>query len=183
MCRCSCQVTTTLIPTRTNSTTNATTMEDDAFGAVWGTPNPSPLAPKPIAPIFSSGPSQDGFDDFDDFSTPAETTATSPVDGDDDFGDFGDFGEAQDSGEVPAFEEDASFREDVRISGPSTCVPSYASDWRPLSLRPLPARQELQKQVDHILTPLWASIDDSQLTDDDIRQTGGLNETLVSQER
>lgn len=156
-------------------------MEDDAFGAVWGTPAPSPLAPKPIAPIFSSTPSQDGFDDFDDFGT--ETITTSQVDGDDDFGDFGDFGEAQDSGEVPAFEEDAGFGEDVRISGPSTYMPSYASDWEPLHLRPLPERQELQTQVDHILTPLWASIDDSQLTDDDIRQTGGLNQTLVSQER
>ena len=158
-------------------------MEDDAFGAVWGTPDPSPLAPKPLAPIFSSGPSQDGFDDFDEFGTPAETIATSAVDGDDDFGDFGDFGEAQDMGEVPAFEEDAGFGEEVRISGPSTYAPSYAPDWEPLRLRPLPARQELQEQVDHILAPLWSSIDDSQLTDDDIRQTGGLNQTLITQER
>ena len=158
-------------------------MEDDAFGAVWGTPNPSPLAPKPLAPIFSSGPSQDGFDDFDDFGAPAETIATSAADGDDDFGDFGDFGEAQDLREVPAFEEDGGFAEDVRISGPSTYASSYASDWEPLRLHPLPARQELQEQVDHILAPLWSSIDDSQLTDDDIRQTGGLNQTLVTQER
>ncbi|KZT72558.1 hypothetical protein DAEQUDRAFT_743608 [Daedalea quercina L-15889] len=157
-------------------------MEDDAFGAVWGTPDTSSLAPKPIATTFSSSPSQDGFDDFDEFGTPAETIASSAVDGDDDFGDFGDFGEAQDLGEVPAFEEDVGFGEEVRISGPSTHAAAYASDWEPLRLRPLPSRQELQEQVDHILAPLWASIDDSHLTDEDIRQTGGINQTLVTPE-
>ncbi|KAH9844086.1 uncharacterized protein C8Q71DRAFT_29473 [Rhodofomes roseus] len=153
-------------------------MEEDPFGAVWGTPDPSPLAPKPIAAAFSSGPSADGFDDFDEFGTPAETIATSGTDGDDDFGDFGDFGEAQDLGEGPTFEEDVAFGEEVRISGPST----YASDWEPLRLRPLPSRRELQEHVDHILAPLWASIDESQLTDEDIRQTGGLNQTLITPE-
>ncbi|KAH9938365.1 uncharacterized protein B0H18DRAFT_966808 [Fomitopsis serialis] len=142
-------------------------MDEDAFGSVWGAPAPSPLALKPIATAFSSGPtSTDGFDDFDDFGTPAETIATSAL------------WRGTGPGEVPAFAEDVGFGEEVRISGPSTS----ASDWEPLRLHPLPSRPELQEQVDHILAPLWASIDDSQLTDEDIRQTGGLNQTLVTPE-
>ncbi|PCH41465.1 hypothetical protein WOLCODRAFT_137405 [Wolfiporia cocos MD-104 SS10] len=154
-------------------------MDDDfSLGAsVWGAPA-SPFAPaKPLAPAFSpiSPASADGFDDFDDFTTPAETIVASGDEAEDDFGDFGDFGEAAQG--APAFEDAAFGDEDPRVPGPSS-----GADWEPLRLDPLPPRQDLQDQVDEILGPLWATIDMSLLTDEDIRQVSGLNQTLVTPE-
>jgi len=153
-------------------------MDDDiSFGAsVWGPPS-SPLAIKPLPTSLSSAQSsQDGFDDFDAFGTPAETIAASGDEADDDFGDFGDFGELQVISDVPAFDDDDGFGEDVRISGPS------GTDWEPLRLDPLPSRKDLQQQVDGLLAPLWSTIDESQMSDEDIRQAEGLNQTLVTAE-
>lgn len=152
-------------------------MEDDiSFGAsVWG-------APTDFAPVLSinrvpSTSTDDGFDDFDDYRTPAETVVASGDEGDDDFGDFGDFGDAQTIGGVHSFVEEAAFDEDVRIPGPS------GAEWEPLQLDPLPSRQELQQQVDEILGPLWATMDLSQLSDEQIREAEGLSQTLVTPER
>ncbi|KAF9821490.1 hypothetical protein IEO21_00736 [Rhodonia placenta] len=155
-------------------------MDDDlSFGAsVWGAPA-SPYALKPIAPAFSTTTSsQDGFDDFDAFGAPEETPATSGDDADDDFGDFGDFGQPQEMGDVSAFGDEDAFGEEVRIPRPG---PSSA-DWEPLRLDSLSSKQDLQEQVDELLGPLWATIDESQLFDEDIRQAGGLNQTLTTRE-
>ncbi|CCM05555.1 uncharacterized protein FIBRA_07782 [Fibroporia radiculosa] len=151
-------------------------MDDDiSLGAsVWGAPA-SPVAIRPIVPSFpSAGTSNDGFDDFDNFETPPETTSMSADDADDDFGDFGDFGEPQEVRYTSTFEEDAGFGADVRIPGPS------GIDWGPLQINPMPSREDLQNQVDEILGPLWASIDLTRLSEEDIRQAEGLNQTLVT---
>ncbi|GBE80007.1 hypothetical protein BKA93DRAFT_824655 [Sparassis latifolia] len=158
-------------------------MEDDiTFGAsVWGAPND--LVPtisdkhlsSSVSPALSS---QDGLDEFDNFGTPAETLAASEDEVDDDFGDFGDFGEAQVAGDVSAFGEEVAFGDGEQTPTPG---PSFA-DWGPLQLHPLPSRQDLQDQIDDILGPLWATIDISHLTNDDIRQAEGLNQTLVTPE-
>lgn len=161
--------------------THSAPMDDDlSFGAsVWGAPA-SPYALKPIAPAFSTTTSsQDGFDDFDAFGAPEETPATSGDDADDDFGDFGDFGQPQEMGDVSAFGDEDAFGEEVRIPRPG---PSSA-DWEPLRLDSLSSNQDLQEQVDELLGPLWATIDESQLFDEDIRQAGGLNQTLTTRER
>lgn len=153
-------------------------MDDDlTLGAsVWGAPDDfasSPLG-RQVSAISPTSSTQDGFDDFNDFSTPAETLAASGDEADDD---FGDFGETQIIDDVPAFEVEAAFGEEVRICGPSS------SDWEPLRLDPRLSRQDLQEQVDEILKPLWATINVSQLTDEDLRQAEGLNQTLVTSER
>ncbi|RDX53939.1 hypothetical protein OH76DRAFT_1399109 [Lentinus brumalis] len=164
-------------------------MEDDiAFGAsVWGAPDASasiaPLAIKP--PTFQVSPSPstapDDFDDFDNFRTPAETAAGSGEEGEeDDFGDFGDFGETQQLPITPAFSTsfgEVQYAEPEDIGGPS-----IRSEWRPLHLDPFPSREELQEQVDDILGPVWIHDDTSHLTDDPIREVGGLNQTLVTPE-
>ena len=163
-------------------------MEDDfTFGtSVWGAPDEVPppsltLQPPPLA--VSPGPStaQDDFDDFSNFRTPAETVAGSGEEDNDDFGDFGDFGETQQLPITPGFSTsfgDPVYAEPEGISGPST-----STDWRPLRLDPLPSRQQLQEQVDSILGPLWSYDDTSQLTDEPMREIGGLNQTLVTPER
>ena len=166
-------------------------MEDDiAFGAsVWGAPDASlPIAPLVVKPpTFEVSPSPstapDDFDDFDNFRTPAETTAGSGEEGEeeDDFGDFGDFGETQQLSITPAFS--TSFGEVQYAEPESISGPSIRRDWQPLHLDPLPPREELQEQVDVILGPLWQQVDTSHLTDDPIREVGGLNQTLVTPER
>ncbi|KAA1466755.1 hypothetical protein DENSPDRAFT_51671 [Dentipellis sp. KUC8613] len=163
-------------------------MDDDlTFGAsVWATPGAAPisLSPPPLVPPLPTFPStdlddndapQDSFDDFDDFGAPP---APAPSGGDDDdFGDFGDFGDAEASGGAGGF---AAFEDQSRIAGPS----SVSQDWRPLRLDPFPPRAELEAQIDDILSPFWAHDDLAQvLSDDDIREVGGLSQILSTPER
>ncbi|KAH9943304.1 uncharacterized protein BXZ73DRAFT_40438 [Epithele typhae] len=159
-------------------------MDDDiTFGAsVWGAPDdvPPPLTLKPPTLAPSPGPStaQDDFDDFDSFRTPAETIAGSGDEGeDDDFGDFGDFEETAQLPITPGF---SSFGEMQYSEPESIAGPSMSIDWKPLQVAPLPRRDELQEQVDDILGPLWAQDDTSSLTEEPIREVGGLNQTLVT---
>ncbi|KZT13039.1 uncharacterized protein LAESUDRAFT_690144 [Laetiporus sulphureus 93-53] len=153
-------------------------MDDDiSLGAsVWGAPA-SPVAIKPISAAFTPTlSSEDGFDDFKDFHTPAETTTATDEEVDDDFGDFGDFGGPQGVEYSAGFDEEVAFGEEVRIPGPS------GIDWQPLRLDPSSSRQDLQEQVDHILGPLWVTIDASQMSDKEIREAAGLSQTLVTSE-
>ncbi|KAI1796236.1 hypothetical protein LXA43DRAFT_880547 [Ganoderma leucocontextum] len=160
-------------------------MEDDiTFGAsVWGAPA-SPLPPLVKPPTFGISPAPstapDDFDDFDNFRTPAETTAGSEDEGGDDFGDFGDFGETQQLPVTASFQ--ASFGEVTYTEPESIGGPSVNLEWQTLRLDPLPSREELQEHVDEILGPLWIHDDASYLTDDAIREVGGLNQTLVTNE-
>lgn len=163
-------------------------MDDDiTFGAsVWGAPTSPlpPLAVKPPAFGISPAPSTapDDFDDFDSFRTPAETTAGSGDEGEDDgFGDFGGFGETQQLPVTASFQ--TSFGEVAYAERESIGGPSVSREWQALKLDPLPSREELQKHVDEILGPLWIHHDDTSLTDDAIREVGGLNQTLVTSER
>ncbi|KAI0050165.1 hypothetical protein FA95DRAFT_1555865 [Auriscalpium vulgare] len=154
-------------------------MDDDFGASVWAT--------TPSDPIILSSPHEDVFptfpttnipsepsDDFDDFGAPAEPGG---ADGDeDDFGDFGDFEEAEEAG--GEFTGAAGFSDGAGVAGPST-----SRDWEALRLEPLPSRRDLEEQIDEILGPLWAHDDLSQaLTDDDIREVGGLNQILITPE-
>ncbi|KAI0352985.1 hypothetical protein OH77DRAFT_1497498 [Trametes cingulata] len=160
-------------------------MEDDiAFtAAVWGAPADPvpPLVVKPPSFTASPGPStQDDFDDFESFRTPAGTSAASGDDGEDDFGDFGDFGETEQIAITPG--GFSTFGAETFDEPESLGGPSFATEWRPLKLEPLPSREELQGQVDQILGPLWAHDDASHISDDAIREVGGLSQTLVTAE-
>ncbi len=158
-------------------------MEDDfTFGAsVWGadvsTPPPTLIA----APVLSREPSTaESLDDFDDFGTPEETIAASGDEADDDFGDFGDFGEAEQLGEIPSFDEDAfAGVQQEPIAGPST----QKTTIRPLQVKPLPPKEELQKQLDEALGHVWGEFDKSLYHDRPIRQVGGRNQMLITPER
>ena len=99
-------------------------------------------------------------------------------DGDDEFGDFGEFGQAE------------GIAEDIGNSGhfsePATSVagPSSSWDWEPLQFDPHPSQQTLEAQIDEILGPLWNTDDTSQaLTDEDVREVGGLAQVLVTSDR
>ncbi|KAG5728503.1 hypothetical protein E4T56_gene19497 [Termitomyces sp. T112] len=148
-------------------------MDDDfTFGAsVWASNDPvNALLPQKS---FSVPEPQFGDDDgFDDFSDPVDTAQAGA--GDDD---FGEFGEVEATGPL-GFGVDLGFEEDVRIAGPSSL-----SDWHPLKLDPLPPREDLNEQLESILSPLWgyeylANI----LTSDGIREVEGVNQILVDSE-
>ncbi|KAI9000869.1 hypothetical protein BD414DRAFT_451607 [Trametes punicea] len=157
-------------------------MEDDITftASVWDAPADSvpPLAVKPPLYTASPGPStQDDFDDFDNFRTPAETTAGSGDDAEDDFGDFGETEQISiTAGGFSSFGT-VTYDEPENIGGPS-----FTTDWRPLEIDSLPPRDVLKEQVDSILGPLWARDDTSYLTDEPIREVGGLSQTLVTPE-
>ncbi|KAI0065936.1 hypothetical protein BV25DRAFT_1610559 [Artomyces pyxidatus] len=153
-------------------------MDDDFGSSIWATPATGPLtlsSPREdILPTFPTRISHDGqFDDFDDFDAPTQTGGGG--DDDDDFGDFGDFGDAEDAG--GGFADDGAFGEQTGIAGTSS------RDWEPLQLDPFPSRSDLEEQIEEILGPLWEDDDLSQvLTDEDIREVGGLSQILVTPE-
>ncbi|KAG2042233.1 hypothetical protein BDR03DRAFT_889675 [Suillus americanus] len=174
--------------------------EDFTFGAsVWGTTLNDPIATRlanitsfsslesPVPP--SPAPSQDRLDDYDDFHTPPQTQNPS-IAQEDDFGDFGDFGEAEDlegggdfrhdtdfgqDADFGDFSEDATFHEEP-IPGPS-----YTA-WEPFRLTPLPSGEELERQINRILDPVWIRDISSITTDEDIRQAEGVSQILVTPE-
>lgn len=164
-------------------------MEDDlALGAsVWGStdspmPTPTPHLPQTLdaPPLISPAPSaSESIDDFDDFGTPAETIAASGDEMDDEFGDFGDFGDAggQEGFGSTVFDESAFVEEPQPIAGPSR------GNIEPLRLIPYPPREELERQIDELLHPLWDDVTPDMTHDWPIRQVGGLNQILITPER
>lgn len=167
-------------------------MDDFGFdSSVWATPSTqdgtSPRLDEPGSSSFSAlspSASKDRFvedseafgdDDFE-FSAPVTTLASTAEGEDDDFDDFGDFGDNDSNAFADA--EPASFTTHNLEARP---VPQ---EWEPLRLDPLPSRTELRQGIGDILGPFWDSSDCSQyLTDEDIRQVGGLSQILVTEER
>lgn len=155
-------------------------MDDFSFdNSVWSVDPPVPSTSKPA---ISNEVKADAFDDFDDFADPVTAVGVSGNDDDDGFGDFGDFGDG-DANEGFAFEEAGGFgQEDVFADALSTPKPS--ASWEPIPVDPLPPPNVLSDQVNDLLEPLWAHIDlDSTFTQEQIRQTEGINQTLVTAER
>lgn len=163
---------------------NNTNMEDDlTFGAsIWAATNATSDEPRPSGSFTSepesipqpNGNDEDAFDDFD-FDAPVQATASALED--DDFGDFGDFEETAAPGSVDAFAQPMNFDEDAFGS-------DNLMDWEALRLNPLPSTSNLKRVVEDVLQPVWSSVDVSQfLTDEKLRQVGGLNQTLVTPER
>ncbi|KAJ3883928.1 hypothetical protein F5051DRAFT_493582 [Lentinula edodes] len=154
-------------------------MDDDlTFGAsVWGADVSSPFPPTKLKPptlsleddFISTPNGDDGFDDFEDFG-PTETVA-----GDDD--DFGDFGDAiEDIAVTPA-----DFPE-TPVAGPSKS--QMSTQWEPLRLDPFPDRQQLERDIDEILEPVWddEEAQEQVFTKDGIREIEGVNQILVTNE-
>jgi hypothetical protein len=157
-------------------------MEDDPFGSsVWAAET-STFSPKASASTFmppaAEPPEDEGFDDFDDFGEAAEPTSVGTGD-DDDFGDFGDFEDTvDDASGAPAF-DNGGFGGDSNPIAVSTAPPVEM-----LRLRPMPDRAELRAQVERIIEPIFPKSEIAQYTTDEpIRQVGGLNQILVSEER
>ncbi|KAI0033329.1 hypothetical protein K488DRAFT_47926 [Vararia minispora EC-137] len=148
-------------------------MDDEfAFGSVWASndniePAPSFSSPAPFPP---PSPSNDDFGDgFDDFGETQEAEA-GDAGGDDDFGDFGD--------------ADVGFAGSTAFDDQSNQPGSSAqTEWKALSLDPLPSRSELQDSIDAILGPLWEHDDLSNVLNfEPIREVGGVNQVLITQE-
>jgi len=151
-------------------------MDEDFGSSVWATPasgvaslsSPDyPTFPQPSLTVSR-------FDAFDGFGTQRDPSADGDDD-DDEFGDFGDFGQAEGTAE--------EFAGSGHIIGePAAALAGSSSwDWEPLHFDPHPSRQMLETQVEEILGPLWNSDDTSQaLTDEDIREVGGLAQILVT---
>lgn len=147
-------------------------MDDDGWGSPWANDASTTSTFETTSTGFTTpaADEEDGFDDFGDVQTPGADIATGG--GDDDFGDFGDF----DEGPQEGFAGDAAFEDQARLAGPS--------HWDALVLDPLPPRAELQEKIEDILAPLWAYDDvSSALSDEPMREIGGLAQVLVTPER
>jgi hypothetical protein len=161
-------------------------MDDDLGSSVWATPASrlvslsSPDYPTSPQPSFTVNPR---FDDLDGFGTQKDESGLGDddhgCDDDDDFGDFGEFGQ------VEGITED--FGSSGQFSDSAAAVPVAGSsswDWEPLRFDPHPSRQMLEAQIEEILGPLWNADDTSQaLTDEDVREVGGLAQILVTPDR
>ena len=149
-------------------------MDEDFGSSVWATPATGVISL--LSPNVSSTISQ--FDDFDEFGLQANVSKHE--DDDDEFGDFGDFGQVEDDTEE--FGGSSGFKEAEleTAAGPS----SLDWDWEPLHFESHPSRQTLETQIEEILGPLWSKDDLSEaLTDEDVREVGGLAQILVTPDR
>lgn len=171
-------------------------MDDFSFGNVWGddsSPQPPPSNPLPAAtalePPLAASPADD-FDAFDPFPAQGASGNTAPAvvasfGDDDDFGDFGDFGDAPVQAEdLGGFADDDGFGDSNAFASTSFTPPKPQKDWQPLRLNPLPSFQDLTRQVDELLEPLW----DQRLagvtwSGEGIRDVEGLSQILVTSER
>jgi hypothetical protein len=146
-------------------------MDEDFGTSIWATATSStaPLS-SPEYPTFpQSSFTVDQFDNLD--GSGAQKDVSGSGDDDDDFGDFGEFGQAEDT-----TEEIGHFSEPTANSS--------SLDWEPLRLDLHPSRQTLEAQIEEILGPLWNTDDTSQaLTDEDVREVGGLAQVLVTPDR
>jgi hypothetical protein len=154
-------------------------MDEDFGTSMWATAASDRVSlSSPDYPTFSQ-PSLtvNQFDGLDGFGT--QKDAFAGEDDDDEFGDFGEFGQAEatteDIGNSGHFSEPAA----SVLAGPSS-----SWDWEPLQIDPHPSRQTLEAQIEEILGPLWNTDDTSQaLTDEDVREVGGLAQILVTPDR
>ncbi|KAI9507015.1 hypothetical protein F5148DRAFT_1276360 [Russula earlei] len=147
------------------------------FGSsVWAT-SASGVVPlsSPVHPTFpQTSFTVNRFDDFDGFET--QKDASGHGDDDDEFGDFGEFGQAEAEDPTEEFGVGGHFTEPAEPASGSS-----SWDWEPLRFDPHPSRQLLETQIEEVLGPLWSADDTSQaLTDEDVREVGGLAQTLVT---
>ena len=144
-------------------------MDDDFGSSVWATPATGVISL--LSPNVSTTISQ--YDDFDEFGLQEEVSIRE--DDDDDFGDFGDFGQAEDTTEE--FGGSSGFKEPELEA-------AAGSDWEPLRFDSHPSRQRLETQIEEVLGPLWSNDDVGEaLTDEDVREVGGLAQILVTPDR
>jgi hypothetical protein len=160
-------------------------MEEDPWGSsAWVDAPSTSSPPAKLAPAFALAPppapsaviQTDDFDDFDDFGdsvAPVASAAGGGGEDDDDFGDFGDFGEVSDTVvEQPLVEEPAPY------------VAPPARQLEMLRLHPGQPRAEIREQVERLIEPLFPRSEVEALTTGDgIREVGGLNQILVTEER
>lgn len=153
-------------------------MDEDFGTSMWATTASDRLSlSSPDYPTFPQPPlTVNQLDDFEGFGTQKGVSADE--DDDDEFGDFGEFGQAEgtteDIGNSGYFSEPAA-----SVAGPSSSL-----DWEPLQFDPHPSQQTLEAQIEEILGPLWNTDDTSQaLTDEDVREVGGLAQVLVTPDR
>lgn len=144
-------------------------MDDDFGSSVWATPATGVISL--LSPNVSTTISQ--YDDFDEFGLQEEVSIRE--DDDDDFGDFGDFGQAEDTTE--------EFGGSSGLKEPELEA-AAGSDWEPLRFDSHPSRQRLETQIEEVLGPLWSNDDLGEaLTDEDVREVGGLAQILVTPDR
>jgi hypothetical protein len=153
-------------------------MDEDFGTSVWGTATPDIVSlSSPAYPTFpQSSFTVSQFDDLDGFGTQKDVSGGE--DDDDDFGDFGEFGQAEE-GTTEEIENSSHFSEPA-----GSVAGSSSRDWEPLHFDPHPSRRTLEAQIEEILGPLWNTDDTSQaLTDEDVREVGGLAQILVTPDR
>ena len=144
-------------------------MDEDFGTSIWATTTSDTVSlSSPNYPTFPHPTLT--VNQFDDISV--------EEDDDDEFGDFGEFGQAE--GTAEDIGNSGHFSEPVT----SVAGPSSSWDWEPLQFDSHPSQQTLVAQIEEILGPLWNTDDTSQaLTDEDVREVGGLAQVLVTPDR
>lgn len=151
-------------------------MEEDFGSSVWATQASATTSlSSPYFPTFpQASPTTNQFDDFEGLG--AQDNAAGDGDDDDEFGDFGEFGQAEDTTEE--FGDSSRLNELVPVTGSSPW------DTEPNHFDPYQSRSMLETQIEEILGPLWDGDDLSEaLTDEDVREVGGLAQILVTPDR
>jgi hypothetical protein len=151
-------------------------MEEDFGSSIWATQTSGTASLS--SPFFSTFPQTpptiNQLDDLGGFGT--QENAAAQGDDDDEFGDFGEFGHAEGT------TEDFADSSHLSVSLPVT----DSSPWDEGLHRfdPQQPRSMLEGQIEEILGALWDGDDLSEaLTDEDVREVGGLAQILVTPDR
>jgi hypothetical protein len=152
------------------------TMEEDFGSSIWATQESGTTSLS--SPYFSTlpriPPTINQFDEFGGYGTQGD--AAPQGDDDDEFGDFGEFGQAEDTTK--------EFADSSRFSVPIPMTDSSPWDRELRRFDPQQSRPMLEAQIEDILGPLWDGDDlNEALTDEDVREVGGLAQILVTPDR
>jgi hypothetical protein len=151
-------------------------MEEDFGSSVWATQASGTVSlSSPYFPTFpQTSPTINQFDALGGFGTQEDVTTQG--DDDDEFGDFGEFGQAQDTTE--------EFANSSRLGVPIPVTDTSPWDKESHHFDPHQSRSILGTQIEEILGPLWDGDDLGEaLTDEDVREVGGLAQILVTPDR
>jgi hypothetical protein len=157
-------------------------MDDDFGSSVWGdAPSVVTLSPPKVVSSSFEAIDDDGFDGFGASAAPSMSTSAQ-LDSTDDFDDFGDdfaapVAQNNDFGDFGEFGDTEEPVEDFAApAAPST------TERKPLQVKPWPSPEELRDYIHGIVDPIFG-VDNSNLTDEPIRQAEGINQVLVTPAR
>ena len=135
-------------------------------------------------PTFANPPeAEPDFDDFDEPMNGDDDFQTGGTVGDDEFGDFGDFEEGDEEAQALELEiAPVIVPQEAMVRRFPSLKTSFNGKQQSLRLDPFPSTSSLTQQIAALLEPMFPNAS-ATLTDEPLRQVGGLGQIMSSDSR